>query len=485
MFDSIDQEKGKLDKNKALILFSIYLLFWYLNYCTPLIFDDYIYSFIFSDYSMGVPLPDTAAKIDSFKDILVSQWNHYFSWGGRTVAHTLAQFFLWQGKFLFSFVNAACFLLLLLEICWIVNKGEISLNFSEQDIVCSFGLLWIFSIGLGDVFVWLTLACNYLWTTVILLGFLLAYEQHYFYGTLLLKNKAGIFLLGLITGWTNENTICFVIPGLMYYLISLHKKGSLLQQDYCLLYGLAGLCLGYLLLLLSPGNYVRFIRETQDGVFLSGLALWQRNINAIIKLLALRSFLYFYILKNLFFLKKQELDEQQLKLLSVSSIFVVFSLSSLLIMVISPEFRFRSSFPGLIFTIIAVGLIRNIVRIRKQSAFDHIKTNMIHVVRIMAFVYVGITIVGSIYVYSLQHQQTQTILSGIENEKNNPTGNVLVVKERPYSLNEYNKYNAMTGFHLVFPYSLVADENCWINKDVALYYSIKFLKTTVDEALQQ
>lgn len=80
MFDSIDQEKGKLDKNKALILFSIYLLFWYLNYCTPLIFDDYIYSFIFSDYSMGVPLPDTAAKIDSFKDILVSQWNHYFSW---------------------------------------------------------------------------------------------------------------------------------------------------------------------------------------------------------------------------------------------------------------------------------------------------------------------------------------------------------------------------------------------------------------------
>ena len=295
MFDSIDQEKGKLDKNKALILFSIYLLFWYLNYCTPLIFDDYVYSFMFYDTSMGNPLPETAMRIAGVKDIVLSQWNHYFFWGGRTVAHTLAQFFLWQGKSVFAFVNAACFILLLLEINWIADRGKISFCFSEETFLFTAGLLWVFSIGLGDVFVWLTLSCNYLWTTVILLGFLLIYVHHYFFGTLLLKSKGLLFLFGLFAGWTNENTVCFVILALLYYFFSLHKRGLSLQKNGDLLYGFAGLCTGYLLLMFAPGNYMRFIHESQNGVLLSGLALFRRNLVGIIRILALRSVLYGYV----------------------------------------------------------------------------------------------------------------------------------------------------------------------------------------------
>lgn len=103
------------------------------------------------------------------------------------------------------------------------------------------------------------------------------------------------------------------------------------------------------------------------------------------------------------------------------------------------------------------------------------------VLRFLAVLYVSVTVIGSIYAYSLQHQQTQLMLAEINKEKINPTGNVLVVQERPYRLRNYKLFNALTGFHLVFPYSIVADKNYWINKDVALYYGIQSISTEKEE----
>ena len=485
MNHDIDDVKQGLNKKKIVIFTVLFCLLWYLNYCTPLIFDDYVYSFMFYDTSMGNPLPETAMRIAGVKDIVLSQWNHYFFWGGRTVAHTLAQFFLWQGKSVFAFVNAACFILLLLEINWIADRGKISFCFSEETFLFTAGLLWVFSIGLGDVFVWLTLSCNYLWTTVILLGFLLIYVHHYFFGTLLLKSKGLLFLFGLFAGWTNENTVCFVILVLLYYFFSLHKRDLSLQKNGDLLYGFAGLCTGYLLLMFAPGNYMRFIHESQNGVLLSGLALFRRNLVGIIRILALRSVLYGYVLKILFVKKKCKPDQTRQKMILVSFAFVFLSLSSLCIMLFSPEFRFRSSFPGLVFLIIAAGLARNISSERSQSVLKNEENGFYRMVRYFAVVYVCFTLFGSIYVYSLQHQQTQVMLAEINKEKNSPTGNALVVQERPYRLRDYKLFNALTGFHLVFPYSIVADKNYWINKDVAMYYGIRAIRTEKEEDVWQ
>ena len=150
-------------------------------------------------------------------------------------------------------------------------------------------------------------------------------------------------------------------------------------------------------------------------------------------------------------------------------------------MLFSPEFRFRSSFPGLVFLIIAAGLARNISSERSQSVLKNEGNGFCRLVRYFAVVYVGFTLFGSIYIYSLQNQQTQVMLAEINKEKINPTGNVLVVQERPYRLRNYKLFNALTGFHLVFPYSIVADKNYWINKDVALYYGIQSISTEKEE----
>ena len=81
-------------KKQFFLLCSRLLLFWYFNFCTPLDFDDYIYSYVWTAGNMERPLAETAQRVNSFKDIFQSQWNHYFTWGGRSVAHILLQFFL-------------------------------------------------------------------------------------------------------------------------------------------------------------------------------------------------------------------------------------------------------------------------------------------------------------------------------------------------------------------------------------------------------
>ena len=80
-----------LNCNRFLIMCSvcIMLLFLVFNIYTPLVADDYIYSF--GMHSVG--------------DILVSQYHHYFFWGGRSVAHFLVQFWLLIGKPFFNIAN--------------------------------------------------------------------------------------------------------------------------------------------------------------------------------------------------------------------------------------------------------------------------------------------------------------------------------------------------------------------------------------------
>ena len=66
-----------------IILVSIFIMMLVLNLLTPLLADDYSYS-----------LNLDKTKINSLMDVVNYQWWQYFNWGGRTLAHTIAQIFL-------------------------------------------------------------------------------------------------------------------------------------------------------------------------------------------------------------------------------------------------------------------------------------------------------------------------------------------------------------------------------------------------------
>ena len=110
-----------------IVIILIYFIMLGLNFLTPLFYgDDLVYAFIWPNQFMNVPLPDNVERINSVNDILVSQLRHYFTGNGRTVAHLFVQFFVWQGKWLFNFVNSFVFVLLVLQIHWISDRGIIS-----------------------------------------------------------------------------------------------------------------------------------------------------------------------------------------------------------------------------------------------------------------------------------------------------------------------------------------------------------------------
>ena len=73
-----------------------------LNFLTPLLADDYSYSLNLSE-----------KRISSIIDIFDYQVWHYFNWGGRTVAHTLAQIFLVFPKAVFNILNSFIYTVLI------------------------------------------------------------------------------------------------------------------------------------------------------------------------------------------------------------------------------------------------------------------------------------------------------------------------------------------------------------------------------------
>ena len=73
------------------------------NIFMPLCYDDYAYAFIW-DGTHGGNLDamqidnSQRVRVENLSDILISQYSHYFNWGGRIIGHTLAQIFILLGK---------------------------------------------------------------------------------------------------------------------------------------------------------------------------------------------------------------------------------------------------------------------------------------------------------------------------------------------------------------------------------------------------
>lgn len=478
-------------KKAHILLFCIFILAWYFNYSYPLLWDDYVYSYVFNAQSFQESLPVDAQRVKTVNDIILSQYNHYFTWGGRIVAHSIAQFFLWKGKELFNVFNALIFLLIILEILWISNKGEINFKFLFEDVLWVFGTFWVFSVFLSDCFTWLTISCNYLWTTAILLLFILIYVRTYFYSkdNLILADWLPfnflLFLFGVIAGCTNENTVCFVILILSFFVYnakSKKKQSASHDQILCrMICGLAGLVTGYLLLMLAPGNYNRYTIMLNGGMLDTGLVLIDKNLKTFGMVMFIRFFLYYYVLSRLWSLQKQYrfLCSEDRKIFNVTTAFVALSILSLTVMIISPEFRMRSTFASLIFVLISVALLRkqNPLNVNKLCVNTKTDFTIKRILKIIMYFYVSVTVLVSVVLYTLAKQQNDIVMQRIWDEKIRQTGNVIVVEERPKLIEDnFELCFILSGGHLPYVYTLTKDENFWINKDIALYYGIRAIR---------
>jgi hypothetical protein len=233
-----------MNKSKSNIILYIFcigiiFIFFLFNVYTPLIADDY-------SYSLG---------INSILDIVKSQYEHYFNWGGRSIAHFLAQLWLLIGKPLFNVANTMIYCLFIILVYFHIT-GTFK-KFNPILFIIINITFWIITPAWGQNFLWLTGSCNYLWTSTIILLFIVPFRIHLENNKWKLSILLSIIYLfiGVFAGWSNENSGA----ALLFFFIGYFIIKKINHDIFCLfeILSFIGLLIGFILLIIAPGNYVR------------------------------------------------------------------------------------------------------------------------------------------------------------------------------------------------------------------------------------
>lgn len=420
---------------------------------------------------MYIPLPETAERISGFSDVLKSQWSHYLTGNGRLLAHMLVQFFLWQGKNLFNIVNSIVFVLLLLEIYWISDKGKVSFKYLKAGTLSGiFFSLWAFTVNFSGVFLWVSGACNYLWMTVLLLSFILLYIRKYYQINEAITHasygKYLIFFWGVLAGWTNENTVCWIIIILGLWLFKNRKEPGI---EAWMWYGLAGLCTGYVLLVFAPGNIVRAGSYTKEAV---NVWSWQYMRSKLITFGVIEFFeifLWFFIITSWRKIRNLITDDVVSRKLTLIKICCALNLLCNGTMLLAPEFPARSGFFSLVFLTIAAALVNSIQSDVNIPLIDDYATKFLLAVAGCYFVVtLGATYIGMIST----NKYDKNVVKLINQYKTTGSASIMDIPAPPV---HPEVLLSASGRHLV-RLELTENENDWTNVAYARYYGIKGIR---------
>ena len=460
-----------MNKRSAVFLVILFLLFYLFNYLTPMSFgDDYVYSFIWQGHSEYEPLTEEAVRVSSFRDLFMSQWLHYLTWSGRTVSHTIIQFFLWMGKETFNVFNSLVTVLLIMEIYWLAHKGRITFDFKLGTLCFISFVLWAFTPGFSPIFFWLSGACNYLWMAVLLLGFLLPYvRKFYSFEKKLIENnyfKTVNIFFGVLAGWSNENCICWIILVLAVFIYVNRGKKQLESWMYT---GIVGLAIGYALLMLAPGNVVRLNAELGNTYGWYTLRLLKQNLIMLGTVLFFQFLLWYFSLRSLFILKKHVTKNENVKketLLVIVLCMLSFCMTTM--MLFSPNFPPRSSFPGMVQLVIAACIL---LRVQEEHGIELFKNNAKRFLCVIAVCYSVISVSASLYGFFDYHAQVKSIVRFITSSAQAKETVVTVPALRPVSETIANA----SGLHILY-YEMTKNENDWRNVAFARYFGIRGIR---------
>lgn len=227
--------------------------------------DDYSYSHSFL----------TRELITSIQQILPSQIAHYHNVNGRFVTHILAQLFLMMGETAFDIVNTIAFLGLLFLMYFHASGTFRNFSISRFSIIAM--LLFLETPNFGQSFLWTTGAANYQYGVLIILCVMIPYrlqaDGKAVFSSLFSRIFATVifFFLGIIAGWTNENTSVATIAMLIAYMILFRVRSIKIRTwniTCCI-----GAIIGCTLMLIAPGTAKRLDYVGGSG----GIIMWCKN----------------------------------------------------------------------------------------------------------------------------------------------------------------------------------------------------------------
>ena len=399
----------KILNEKNIILFIIFISMLSLNYLYPYISDDYTYMYKYDNFE----------RIKNISDIFFSMKDHYFLWGGRVLAHSLASVFLLLPKNIFNICNSIMYTIFIYMI-YLIGRRNNKDNYNYLFIIHL--LIWFINISFGEVTLWLTGSCNYLWTSVIILLFLYLFHKEN-------KNVIIFSILGILAGMCNENFSLSIIFVCILFVI--FNKNYRNKNNYI---GIIFLIIGYLFLFLAPGNFIRASAGVNNIITITQKILY------LIKVFSL--LIIFILLLSHVLYKKNKLKKDYL-------IYILGSIICILFLVVAPTFSLRATIGTLIYNLIII------IDILFSFKFDLNK-----------YIYLILGVIYLIsYLYTLQ--DTYNLNKYINNLNNFKNKDVVINRykrttKRVINLDMFNSY-----------------KNDIINKKIAKYYhlkSIKFIK---------
>ncbi|MGL4607425.1 MAG: DUF3329 domain-containing protein [Eubacteriaceae bacterium] len=422
----------------SLITFGFYMLF--LNSKTPLIADDYVYTFIFG----------TTTSVTSFSDIVTSQITYFMTWGGRVLAESLTQIFMLLGKNTFNIANTLCLCVFILGVYF----NGVGRKIKPWMLLITIALVWFFIPMFGQTVMWLTGACNYLWCGTIILLALLPFRLYEEAQTKALSSlwfSLIMIPLFFLSGITNENTAggMILIMGL-FGLIFYKRKIKIPPFVYTALFFSV---LGFGTMMLAPGNFMRVDNEgavaevtaiVGGNPIITRLSYFAYNLYDLMPLIIIVGIVFGVILWN-----RDKINGTLFK------IFVIGGCASMLVMLVPPKFPPRAMFGVVSFLLIAVIYGIDQVKISKEKLrrYAGVPIASFIIYFVMSLGYVGIDAMT----VSKQYEQRVAI---IESNKEAPV--IAVPEIKPLS-----SHNGMYGLR-----DVQSDPNHWVNRGMADYYGV-------------
>lgn len=446
--ERIEKINNYIRNNKKILFFIvigfIYLFMFILNYLTPHLADDFVYS---------------GSK--NILEVFKNEYYQYMHWGGRSVVHSIARTFLMLPKIWFNLINPLVYIWLTL-LMYIFSSSKEKEHSITRYIFINI-LIWLFMPRYGQTILWLVGANNYLWGTTIILSFLVPYYCFIVFDKFNNKSKLiamFMLILGIIAGWCNENTSGgSVLLVIAFLIISYIYKKSITPW---MITGLIGNVIGLAFMVLSPGNNSR-ADQVQDMPFISKIATNLVAVSENIKNDSTFLIIIFLVLFVITFFTNKN------RLMNVfSAVFTLASLATFYVLVLSPVGigqGGRSFFGGTIFLIIACAQCFNIDYSLKKSGITLVPIILICILFFQSMISIPLGFIDIYKNSSLIKERDNYVISQKENLNNNPI--VPLIDPQPRT-----KYPASAGLE-----DLNNDPSNWINKPYAKKFNIETVRS--------
>ncbi len=308
---------------------------------TPMLMDDMSYG-------------KQVQEAGSFFGLFAQEHHQYMTWTGRSVAHLMLRIFMYidmhtfGGRVFFNIAAAAVFTVLTLLIYLNANSN---IRYDVYTYLLGVLLIWLFAVSFGETILWETGTCNYLFTTTIVMAMVTLYRNGYKKcmaeggedKSKKIASCMGMFLLGVVSGWCNENTSGGLL--LLMIIVAVYYK----KLYAFAISAMAGTAVGLGFMVLAPGNAIRsqYMEEAHTGLL--GMAARFLKITLVLK----EEFMVLLIIIAVLFLllKLQGKVFKDLKAM-ILFVFIFFATSYSLILTVTPQER--AFFGAGIFLIVAI-----------------------------------------------------------------------------------------------------------------------------------